>query len=267
MCDGLSNVLTDALERIRRHGSRKDSGGWEKRRLCFLNVHRRGESRAIGNAQWPSVCCETPVSMSRADAGGEIVSFLAGNINEMFVSGKLIQGGEEFLRLDEQIAIVVLLNLEEHVIDAEAVVAHGAAKIGEIGLLARETFEDIEELLGVAVERVIESDGMRLGAVLILKGLLAEIGDFAVHFQVDSVEIVKFRGQGKDFLDDRGIDLHRLRTGIITELADVVRAGAGFGYLNFDELRIAGFEDFAKGDGGAGGRGRHGVRYGGKRQK
>lgn len=188
---------------------------------------------------------------------------LAGDVDEMLVGGKLVQGSEEFLGLDEEIAIVVLLNLEKHVIHAEAVVAHGAEEIGEIGLLARETFEDIEKLVGIGILRVVETDGMRYRAELILERLLAEIGDSTVHFQVDAVEIVKFGGEGKDFLSDRRIDFHGLRTGIITELADVVGAGAGFVYLDFDKLGIAGLEDFAKGDRGAGGGGWQGVRYGG----
>lgn len=197
-----------------------------------------------------------PTSTRRTDPRGEIVSFLARNVDEMVVRGKLVQGSEEFLGLDEEIAIVVLLNLEEHVIDAEPVVAHGAAKIGEIGLLARETFEDIEKLAGSGILRVVETDGMRHSAELILERLLTEIGNSAVHFQVDALEIAQFGGEGKDFLGDRGIDLHGLRTGIITELADVVRAGAGFVYLDFDELGIARLEDFAKSDRGTGGCGR-----------
>lgn len=201
-------------------------------------------------------------STGGADPCGEIVSFLAGDVDEVVVSSKLVQRGEEFLRLDEEIAIVVLLNLEEHVIHAEPIIAHGAAEIGEIGLLASETFEDIKKLVGAGILRVIEGDGMRYSAELILERLLTEIGNSAVHFQVDAVEIVKFGGESKDFLGDRGIDLHGLRAGIITELADVVGAGAGFVDLDFYELGIAGLEDLAKGDGGTGGGGWQGVRYG-----
>ena len=167
-------------------------------------------------------------STRRADTGGEIVSLFAGDIDEMLVRSKLVQGSEEFLGLDEEVAIVVLLNLEENVVDAEPVVAHGAEEIREIGLLTRETFEDIEKLVGSGILRVIETYGMRYGAELILERLLTEIGNSAVHFEIDAVEIVKFGGEGKDLLSDRGIDLHGLRTGIITKLPDVVRAGTGF---------------------------------------
>lgn len=190
------------------------------------------------------------------------MSFLAGNVNEMVVGGKLIQGGEELLGFDEEIVVVVLLNLEEHVIDTEPVVAHGAAEIGEIALLTRETFEDIEELAGVRILRVIETDGVGFSAELILESLLSEIGNSAVHFQLDAVEIMKFPSKGKDFLGGGGIELHGLGTGIVTELADVVRAATGFVYLDFDELGIAGFEDFAKGDGGTRWCGRQAACYG-----
>src|SRR5579862_5327906 len=79
----------------------------------------------------------------RTDTRGEVVSFLAGNVDEMVVGGKLIKRSEEFLGLDEEVAVVIVLDLEENVIDAETVIAHGAAEIGEIGLLAREAFENV----------------------------------------------------------------------------------------------------------------------------
>ena len=79
----------------------------------------------------------------RTDARGEVVSFLAGNVDEMVVGGKLIKRSEEFLGFDEEVAVVIVLDLEENVIYAETVIAHGAAEIGEIGLLAREAFENV----------------------------------------------------------------------------------------------------------------------------
>ena len=187
-------------------------------------------------------------SLRGADAGSQRAGTAAGNVNDGFVRGGLIQGAEEALRLGQQIVGVIVVGFDEHVVDAEAIIAQGAEEIGYMLLLKSDALKEIKKRRGVRVRRVVESNLVRLRAFLVTEGLLAEISDPAVQLQVNAIEIVEFRGEGEDFRDERCARLKRLRIGRFVELADIERAGTGFVYFDLDEFRIAALKNFAEGD-------------------
>ena len=97
-------------------------------------VPRRGEERAPGKEHG---VFESWKLLGGADAGGECAGATAGNIHDAFVRGDLIESREEAPRLGEQIVGVIVVGFDDHIVDAEAIVAQGAQKVGEVLLLAQ----------------------------------------------------------------------------------------------------------------------------------
>jgi hypothetical protein len=195
------------------------------------------------------------VLMGRADAAGQSAGALPCDLDEFFIRGDLVERGKQAFGLGEQLLGVVGFDLEEHVVDAKAVVMHGADEIGEIGFLARDALENIQELGGGLVERVVKSDFMRLGVLFVAESFLAEGGEAAVNVEVNALEIVEPAGKFEYFLDGGLADFEGLKAGLFVQLADIESARAGVGDLDLDEFGIAGFENFAERDGGSGGLG------------
>ena len=109
--------------------------------------------------------------MRRTDAGGEVAGAGASDVYEFLIRGQLVEGGEQAFGLGEQLVVIVAFDLKQDVVHAEVVVAHGADEIGEIGGLAGETFEDVDELGGGVVECVVEIGFVLFGAFFVEQGL------------------------------------------------------------------------------------------------
>src|ERR1700730_5851605 len=99
------------------------------------------------------------------NAAGERAGAVAGNVDKFLILGELIERGQEPFRLGKQPIVVVCIDLNQHVIHTEMVVTHGPLKVGEVGFLSRETFEDIEQLVRGAVESVVKRRLVRLAAL------------------------------------------------------------------------------------------------------
>ena len=164
----------------------------------------------------------------------------------------MIEGGEQAFGLGKEFVVVVAFDLQEDVVDAEMIVAHGADKVGKIGGLAGEAFEDVDELRGAIVERVVEVGFVFFGAFFVEQGFRAEVGEAAVDVQINVLKIIELGGQLEDALRERGAHFEGLRVRVFVQLADVVAARAGLIDFDFDKFGVAGFEDFAEGDLGGG---------------
>src|SRR6202007_1963906 len=120
--------------------------------------------------------------VSPSDAGGEGAGASAGDVYEFFIGGELVESREQAFGLGEQFVVVVTFDLQEDVVDAEVIVAHGANEIRKIGGLAGEAFENIDELRGGVVERVVEIGFVFFRALFVEQGFCAKIGEAAVDF-------------------------------------------------------------------------------------
>jgi len=130
-----------------------------------------------------------------SDALGHGAGTLAGDIDEAGVAGDLVEGGEGALRLGEEIAVKVGFELEEGVVDAQAVVFHAALQQHDQFLLASKTLKNLEKLGGRSVQRVVEAGFVGFRALLPAEGLFAEVGDFAVDVEILVLEMVHLRGE------------------------------------------------------------------------
>lgn len=174
--------------------------------------------------------------MSGANSAGEGARAIASDIDVLCIAGKLIKQGQEALRLGKLLIVVIRLNLQQGVIHAEAIVAHGPLEIGKIGFLAGKSLESREELHGRGIKRVVKSGFVIFRAFVVTKSLFAKVGQPLVNFEVDALKIVQFPGKIEYFLRERRIDFEWLRAGIVIELANVVNARAILLYLDFDWL-------------------------------
>ena len=143
----------------------------------------------------------------------------------------MVERGQQTFGRGDKLVVVVAFKTHERIVHAETVVTHGALKIVHIHLLAAKAFEDIEKLVGGAVESVIECDLVHFAALFVAKCFLSEIGDAAVDVEIHAVEIMKLRGELKDSVNKRAIDFKWLRTRLLVELANVVGRAANFAYL------------------------------------
>jgi len=192
-----------------------------------------------------------------ADAFGQGPGALASDFDEAGIVGDLVEGAEGALRLGKQLAVELGLELEEGVIDAEAVVFHAALEQHQELLLAGEALEDLKELTGGSAEGVIEFCFVGLCVFFPAEGLLSKVGYFAMDVEVLALEMVEFAGQFKHFGAERCAHFELQFFGIFVELADVVSGLVGvFADGDFDELGGAGFEDAAEGELGGGGSGK-----------
>jgi len=140
------------------------------------------------------------------------------------------------------------LELEEAVVDTEAVVLHAAREKYKVFLLAGEAFEDLEELGGGGVECVIELGFESLLALFPTESLFTEIGDFAVDVQVQALEMMEFGRITEHFGAKRGAHLEGRAGGLLVKLANFVSCGVGvFLDSDFDDLGGASGKNAAEG--------------------
>src|ERR1017187_3092620 len=135
----------------------------------------------------------------------------------MLIGTELVERSEELLGFGEQVGVVVFSDLPENVVDAESVVTHGAPQVGKVRLLARESFKDLKELLGGAVERVVKFYLMRFAAAVVAEGFFAKVSNPAVHFELHAIEVVQLRGKIEYLLHDFRVKLHGLRAGLVAD--------------------------------------------------
>ncbi len=137
--------------------------------------------------------------------------------------------------------------MQQGIIDAKAVIFHAALEQHQQFLLARQAFENLQQLAGARIQGVIEFHLMRVRALLPAKRFFAKVGDFSVDVQVLSLKVIQLLGEREHFGAQSRADLEFCRTGIIVELANFVAGVVGvFAHGNFDELRRARLEDAAK---------------------
>ena len=183
------------------------------------------------------------------DFFGQGTGALAGYFDHAVVGGNLVEEGEEAGGLWEDALGEVGFELEEGVVDAEAVVLNAALEeVGEF-LLARQALANLEKLGGFGVDRVVEGDLTVIGGLFPTKSLFAEVGNFAVNVEIQALEVMELCDQLEDFGAKGLPDLKWRGTGVFVELADFVGGGLGILIdLDLDEFRAAGFEDAAVGE-------------------
>src|SRR6202044_2720908 len=135
----------------------------------------------------------TPGSGRRSNQSRKFAGAVTGNIDEVLVRGHSIQGREELPGFRKGLVVQIFPDLQEHVVDAQGIVMHGAVEVGKIGLLARESLEYAQEFGGIPVECVVEGDMVRLGAAVVDEGFFTEVRNPAVHFQLQAIEVMKLR--------------------------------------------------------------------------
>src|SRR5712691_4226119 len=183
-----------------------------------------------------------------ADAFGEGARALPCYIHKARVVGDLIQHWNDALGFRQQLAVQVGFELQQRIIDAQAIVLHPAFEGDHVFLLPRQPLEDLHQLVGEAIERVIELGFVRFLPFLIAERLLAQVGDAAAHVELYIFEMVKLLGQLKHLGAERGADFEGSRRRIFIELADFKRGGVrGLVHLDFDEFGCARLEDAAIG--------------------
>src|SRR6266571_4944529 len=99
-----------------------------------------------------------PTGLSRegltliADAFGEGARALPGYVHKARVVGDLIQHWNDALGFRQQLAVQVGFELQQRIIDAQAIVLHPAFEGDHVFLLPRQPLEDLHQLVGGAVE-------------------------------------------------------------------------------------------------------------------
>src|SRR5581483_1748766 len=182
-----------------------------------------------------------------ADAVGDVAGAFAGDVHVFGVLANLIKKGKEALGFGEEAAVHVGFELEKGVIDAQAVIAHAAGDQVEVLLLAGQAFEDLKKLRGGGVQSVIEFDFVSFGALLPAEGFFAEVGDFAVNVQIQSLEMMEIGGEGEHAGAQGGADFKSRCAGIFVELANFVGCGVGIvADGDFNEFRSAAGKDAAE---------------------
>ena len=102
-------------------------------------------------------------------------------------------------------------------------------------LLARQPFKNLQELGRRGVQSVVKFCFMDFGAGFPSKGFLAEIGDLAMHIQIQSLEVLELRRQVEHLGAPSRAHLKGQRAGILVQLPDFIRRGIGiFPYRNLD---------------------------------
>ena len=169
----------------------------------------------------------------------------------MGIRGDLIQYRQKALGFGQEAVVHIRLELQQGVVDSQAVKLGLALQQDEILLLPGKPFKDLLELSGRGIERVIKRSLMHFRAVLIAERFLAEIGNFLLNVQVRDREIFQIGGQVEDFLLQGRADFKRLGIRLFVKLADVESGFPLVADFDLDEFGRAALEDAAIGDGRA----------------
>src|ERR1700683_4894958 len=158
---------------------------------------------------WKVAKVETPGSGRRSNQSRKLAGAVAGNIDKVLVRGHSIQGRQELPGFRKGLVVQIFPDLQEHIVDAQRVVMHGAVEVGKIGLLARESLEYAQEFGGIPVEGVVESDVVRFGAAVVDEGFFTQVRNPAVHFQLPAIEVMKLRRKIKYRRHQGRVNVHR----------------------------------------------------------
>ena len=124
------------------------------------------------------------------DSLGEGAGALAGYIDEAVVGGNLVEEGEKALGFGEDTFGEIGVELEESVVDAEAIVFDAALKDFDELLLTGQAFADLEKVGGRGVYGVVEGYFVGFGAAFPAERFFAKVGDLAVDVEIDMVEVI-----------------------------------------------------------------------------
>src|SRR5882672_480355 len=177
-----------------------------------------------------------------ADAHGEGPRAGSSDVHEVRIGADLVEDGQETLGFGEKSMVHVRLELTQRIVDAEAIVFDAPLEQDEVTLLPGKAFEDLHELVGRGVQRVIESGLVHFRATFVAKRFLAEIGDALLNVEVRNREILQIGGKLENLLAHRCADFKRLRIGIFFQLANLERGFPLFTDLDLDEFGRAAFE-------------------------
>ncbi len=157
-----------------------------------------------------------------AEAFCEGPGALAGNFHKAGVGRDLVEDRQQPGRLRQDALVKIGFELNQCVIDSQTVVFDAALeKVGEF-LLPGNTFANLHKLIGGSIDRVVELGFDGFGAVGPGKGLLAEVGDFAVDIQIESLEVIEFTDELEDFGMKEFADFKRSGARLLLQLPDVI---------------------------------------------
>ena len=199
-----------------------------------------------------------------ADVFRERAGASSRDLHEVRITGNLVERRQEALRFGQEPVVHVRFELTQGVVDPKAVVFYAPFEQDEVALLPRKTFEDLRELVGGGINRVIECRFMNFGVPLVPERLLAEICNFLLDIQVRDREVFQFGGKIENLLAHGRADFKRLRIRVLLKLADFKRGLALITDLDLYEFGRTAFEHAAIGNGG-GARGRVARPNGNKR--
>lgn len=178
------------------------------------------------------------------EALGQGPAALAGDLDEAAVVGDLLEERQGMLGFRQFALVQVTFKLQERVVDPETVVLHAALKKIDEFLLAGQTFANLQKLRGGRVERVIEFDLAGFRPVVPAESFFTQVGNLAMHVQIQALEIVEFRNQLENPAAQRRTHVKGQSAGIFVQLADFIGGDIGiFLDADFDELRGTGFKN------------------------
>lgn len=120
----------------------------------------------------------------------QVAGALPRDIHQVRISGDLIEQRQEYLWLGQQPTAVICITFKQRVIDAETVILHTPGQELEIFLLSGQPLENLEQLRGCSVERVVELGLISGSAQLPAKRFFAQAGNFAMHVEVLRLEMI-----------------------------------------------------------------------------
>ena len=183
------------------------------------------------------------------------------DLHEVRIRADLIEHREEALGFGEKPVVHVRLELQQCVVDTQAIVFYSPLQQDKVALLPGKALENLHELGSRGIERVIERCFVDFGVPFVPESFLAQIRDFLLDIQITDIKIFQVGGKLENLLAHRRADFKRLRVRIFFKLADIKRAFALIADFDLSEFRCAALEDAAIGNRGrarSGTAGRHG---------
>src|SRR5467141_3373752 len=130
-----------------------------------------------------------------ANALGERSGPLAGDVHETGITGDLIEHGQDALRFRQKAAVEIGFELQQSVVDSQAVVFHAPRNQIHMFLLARQPLKNLQELGRRRIQSVVEFCLMNFIPRFPAKRFLAEIGDLVMYIQILSLQMFQLRRQ------------------------------------------------------------------------
>ena len=157
--------------------------------------------------------------VSIADALRQCAGPGSRDLHELRVRVDLVKHRKEALRFRQEPVVHVGLELKQSVVDPEVIILNTPLEKDQITLLPGEALEDLHELIGAGIERVIECRFVNLGVPFVTECFLAEIRYFFLYVQAGNRKIFQVSGQLENLLAHGGADFKRLGVGVLVQLA------------------------------------------------